>query len=91
MFHRGVSDVYAEPSAVSASQVRKRVRENAFGTEDPFGRMNTGASACFADELASWVYDGAEEAVVIDVRTPEEFAAGHIVDAINRPATAPVS
>ena len=37
------------------------------------------------DELASWVYDGVEEALVIDVRTPEEYAAGHIVDAINVP------
>ena len=36
-------------------------------------------------ELASWVHDGTEEAVLVDVRMPEEFAAGHIVNAINVP------
>jgi len=37
------------------------------------------------EELASWVYDGSEDALLVDVRLPEEFAAGHIVDAINIP------
>ncbi|MBE9608315.1 rhodanese-like domain-containing protein [Chitinilyticum piscinae] len=34
---------------------------------------------------APWQYRGEAVAVLIDVRTPEEFAAGHIDDAINIP------
>ncbi len=32
-----------------------------------------------------WIYKGTKTAVVIDVRTPAEFAAGHVEGAINIP------
>ncbi len=36
-------------------------------------------------QAADYLYRGVRPAVVIDVRTPEEFAAGHVDGAINLP------
>jgi phage shock protein E len=52
----------------------------------------TGASACGSEPTASAAAASAPAAsdlTVIDVRTPEEFAAGHVVDALLLDVSAP--
>lgn len=47
-----------------------------------FGGWQYRSAAAAADEARAWVKDGAK---LVDVRTPEEFASGHLPGAINIP------
>lgn len=47
-----------------------------------FGTWQYRTAAAAADEGRAWVKDGAR---LVDVRTPEEFASGHLPGAINIP------
>ena len=49
------------------------------------GGDDDGATATVAESAAP----AAEDVVIIDVRTPEEFAAGHVGDAVNLDAQSP--
>lgn len=40
---------------------------------------------CLPVQAGEWTYKGAKTAVVIDVRTPAEYAAGHVEGAVNIP------
>ena len=54
-------------------------------TTDQAGNVRDDSAAEFTvDQVADWLLTSSG-AIVIDVRTPEEFAAGHVTGAINIP------
>jgi len=40
---------------------------------------------CLSAQAGDWMFNGVKTSLVIDVRTPAEFAAGHVDGAINIP------
>ena len=53
-------------------------------TDDAGNDRNESAAEFTVEQVADWILTNSG-AIVIDVRTPEEFAAGHVTGAINIP------
>jgi rhodanese-related sulfurtransferase len=72
----GQSRYLAEPDAPALEDARAAAGEVA---------RRYGVTEVAADTLAAWRADATRSTFLLDVRTPEEFAAGHLAGAISAP------
>ncbi|MGQ4274645.1 rhodanese-like domain-containing protein [Terrihabitans sp. B22-R8] len=68
------------PSHIPSTQARAKARERADALNERYGVRHIDH-----DTLAEWRADAARTTVLIDVRSPEEFAAGHLAGTVSVP------